>query len=374
MVKEKESKKIIVLSAHTPSLFWFRMDMMANFNACGYKVVAAGNENEAKWSQKFAGNGIKYRQIVVSRNGTNPINDLKTLRSVKKLFKEEKPTKVFLYNAKAVIYGGITASKLHIEYYPLIAGLGSIFLTAGLKNKILKAILCWDYKKALKKSKYVFFQNRDDSDFFVSRKIVKQEKIVYIHGSGVNLEKFKQEPLPLENAFLFIGRLIKDKGVCEYLEACRFIKNKYRDVRCYLVGPFDSNPSALRREELQKYIDEGVIEYFGEQEDVRPYLKKCRVFLLPSYREGTPKAILEAMATGRAIITTDAPGCKETVTDGLNGYLVPIKNVAALVEKMSALIEDASIAERFGQESRRLAEEKFAVNLVNETICKTMNL
>lgn len=374
MVKENELKKIIVLSAHTPSLFWFRMDMMASFNACGYKVVAAGNEDEEKWSQKFAENGIKYRQIVVSRNGTNPINDLKTLRSVKKLFKEEKPTKVFLYNAKAVIYGGITASKLHIEYYPLIAGLGSIFLSAGLKNKILKAILCWEYKKALKKSKHVFFQNREDSDFFVFRKIVKQERIVYIHGSGVNLEKFKQEPLPLENAFLFIGRLIKDKGVCEYLEACRLIKNKYRDVRCYLVGPFDSNPSALQREELQKYIDEGVIEYFGEQEDVRPYLKKCRVFVLPSYREGTPKTVLEAMATGRAIITTDAPGCKETVTDGLNGYLVSIKNVAALAEKMFVLIEDNSIAERFGQESRRLAEEKFAVNLVNETICKTMNL
>ena len=368
------SKKVIVLSAHTPSLFWFRMDMMGRFKALGYEVVAAANEEETKWSQKFAEYGIKYRQIFVSRNGTNPINDLKTLRFIKKLFKEEKPSKVFLYNAKAVIYGGIAASKLNIEYYPLIAGLGSVFLSDGLKNKILKAILCREYKKALKKSNYVFFQNRDDSDFFVSRKIVKQEKIVYIHGSGVNLDKFKQEPLPSENAFLFIGRLIKDKGVCEYLKACRLIKNKYQEVKCYVVGPFDSNPSALQREELQKYIDEGVIEYFGEQEDVRPYLKKCRVFVLPSYREGTPKTVLEAMATGRAVITTDAPGCKETVTDGLNGYLVPIKSVAALAEKMSALIEDTSIAERFGQESRRLAEEKFAVNLVNETICKTMNL
>lgn len=371
MIKEN---KVIVLSAHTPSLFWFRTDMMMSFKSCGYEVVAAANEDEAKWSQKFAKFGIKYRQIFVNRNGTSPINDLRTLRSVKRLFRQENPSKVFLYNAKAVVYGGIAASKLHIEYYPLIAGLGSIFLSNGIKNKIIKSILCWGYKKALKKSNYVFFQNKDDSHFFISQKILKKEKIVYIHGSGVNLEKFKKEPLPSENTFLFIGRLIKDKGVCEYLEACSLIKNKYKDVRCCVVGPFDSNPSALKKEELQKYIDEGVIEYFGEQEDVRPYLKNCSVFVLPSYREGTPKAVLEAMAEGRAIITSDAPGCKETVVDGLNGYLVPVKDVNALAEKMSVFIENPSIAERFGQESRRLAEEKFSVISVNKIICETMKL
>ena len=156
-----------------------------------------------------------------------------------------------------------------------------------------------------------------------------------IHGSGVNLEKFVPTEMPEIPTFLYIGRLIKDKGVGEYLEACQKIKRLYgKKVRCLLVGPFDSNPSALKPEELQPLINSGVLEYFGEQSDVRPYISQCSIYVLPSYHEGTPKTVLENMAMGRAIITTDAPGCRETVVNGENGYLVEVKNEDAEVDRM----------------------------------------
>lgn len=373
-VKADIKNKIMVVSAHTPSLFWFRMDMMRQFIALGYDVVAVANEDEEKWKDKFLSYGVRYKQVYVNRNGTSPIKDFKTLKEIKRLIKDERPNKIFAYNAKAVIYSGIAAKKLKVDYYPLIAGVGSVFLSRSLKNRIIQSIMSAEYKKALKRSKAVFFQNRDDSALFLDKGLVKQGQIVYIHGSGVNLETFKSEVLPNNFSFLFTGRLIKDKGIREYLEACEIIKRKYPDVKCMLVGPYDTNPTSLREEELKRYIDSHIIEYYGEQRDVRPFLRQCSVFVLPSYREGTPKTVLEAMATGRAIITTDAPGCKETVVDRENGFLVPIKNVDALVDKMVELINNPRLVREFGIRSRQIAEEKFSVETVNDTICKTMEI
>ena len=373
-VKADIKNKIMVVSAHTPSLFWFRMDMMRQFITLGYDVVAVANEDEKKWKDKFLSYGVRYKQVYVNRNGTNPIKDFKTLKEIKRLIKDERPNKIFAYNAKAVIYSGIAAKKLKVDYYPLIAGVGSVFLSRSLKNRIIQSIMSAEYKKALKRSKAVFFQNRDDSALFLDKGLVKQGQIVYIHGSGVNLETFKPEVLPNNFSFLFTGRLIKDKGIREYLEACEIIKRKYPDVKCMLVGPYDTNPTSLREEELKRYIDSHIIEYYGEQRDVRPFLRQCSVFVLPSYREGTPKTVLEAMATGRAIITTDAPGCKETVVDRENGFLVPIKNVDALVDKMVELINNPRLVREFGIRSRQIAEEKFSVETVNDTICKTMEI
>lgn len=373
-VAKAKKGKIFVISAHTPSLFWFRLDMMQRFVSLGYDVVAVANESEDEWKGKFATYGIVYKQIYVNRNGTNPLKDLKTLKAIKKLLKRERPEKVFAYNAKAVIYSGIAAKKLKIEHYPLIAGMGSIFLSNSLKNRILQKVMCSEYKKALKKSKAVFFQNKDDSELFLQKRLVTQQQITYIHGSGVNLEKFKVESLPTSIAFLFIGRLIKDKGVREYLDACKTVKEQYPNVKCMLVGPYDTNPTSLKREELSCYVDSNIVEYYGEQSDVRPFLKQCSVFILPSYREGTPKTVLEAMATGRAIITTDAPGCKETVVDGENGFLVPIKNAEILAAKMIDLIKNPQLVSEFAAKSRKKAEERFSVEIVNDTICKTMQL
>lgn len=369
------NKRIAVLSSHTPSLFWFRMDMMRKFQRCGYEVFAVGNESTKVWEEKFLEYGITYKEIFVSRNGVNPLDDVKTLRSIKRILKEIKPDKIFTYQAKTVIYGGMAANQLGItEVYPLIAGMGSVFLKNDLKTRIIRTVMTTEYKLGMHKCPVVFFQNHDDEQVFRKNHIINNQKVVMLHGSGVNLDKFHVEPLPKQFAFLCISRLIRDKGVLEYLEASRSVKKEHPEVRFLLVGPYDSNPSAIKPEELQAFIEDGSIEYYGEQVDVRPYLAQCNVFVLPSYREGTPKTNLEAMASGRAVITTDAPGCKETVVDGENGYLVPVKDVGALCEKMTYFIEHPMLVSEMGKNGRRKAESIFDVEVVNMRICEAMGL
>ena len=367
--------KILVLSSNTNSLIQFRLDMMKSFQSRGYTVVAAGDAPEEEWSDYFSAMGIRYRQIFVQRNGMNPKNDLKTLSSIKKLLQEERPDKIFAYQAKSIVYGGAAAKQLRIkEFYSLIAGVGSIFVSKGIKIKIVRAILSLQYRHAMNKAPIVFFQNNDDVELFLKKKIVKRSQVCVINGSGVNLDIFTPMPLPEQTAFLSVSRLIKDKGVREYLSAARIVKERYPHTRFMLVGPFDSNPSAIKPEELKPYIDDNVIEYFGEQRDVRPYLGQCSVFVLPSYREGVPKTVLEAMASQRAIITTDAPGCRDTVIDGENGYLVPVGDAVALADKMIELLNSPDQIAVMAKKGRRIAEEKYDVNKINKNICDAMKM
>lgn len=367
--------KIAVLSSHTPSLFWFRMDMMQDFIALGHTVVAVGNESEEKWKNVFKEKNIEYRQADISRTGTNPIKDLKTYFSLKSILKEIKPDKIFAYQAKTVIYGSLAANSLGIrEIYSLIAGCGSIFISEKLLAKFLKPILKFEYKVALKYNKKVFFQNVDDVLLFSSMGIVPREKTVIINGSGVDVERFFEKTLPNEFAFLNISRLIKDKGIIEYLEAARIVKAKYPNVRFLLVGPFDSNPSALKSEELDLYVSRGLVEYFGEQTDVIPFIEQSTVYVLPSYREGTPKTVLEAMSCARPIITTDAVGCRETVINGLNGLLVPIADIDALANAMIWMIENPENLEKMAEASRKIAVDKYDVHKVNKVIMQTMKI
>ena len=367
------NKTVAVLSSHTPSIFWFRMEMMQEFQKRGWRVYAVGNEPETKWAEQFQSKDIIYRQIQVERNGINPIHDLKTLSSIKSVLREIRPEKIFCFQAKTIIYGAIAANALGMtEVYPLIAGVGSAFLSDSPRARLVRAALITEYRYAMRKCPAVFFQNEDDEQLFRRYRMIIRQKTVRLHGSGVNLERFQVTPLPEQPAFLCISRLIRDKGVMEYLEACRMLKLKYPDVRCMLVGPYDSNPSAMKSEELQPYIDSGVVEYFGEQKDVRPYLEQASVFVLPSYREGTPKTVLEAMACGRVIITTDAPGCRDTVKDGVNGYQVPVKNAFAVFSAIQRLIDFPETIAKMGKQSRIIAETRFDILSVNNEICQTM--
>ena len=367
--------KIVVLSCHTHSLFWFRMDMMKQLIAQGHQVTAIGQEPETGWAEKFQKNGIEYRQIQIERNGINPLHDLSALRDVKRKLKAIMPQKIFCYQAKTVIYGCLAAHSLGItEIYPLIAGLGSVFRGKGVKKSLIKLIMKMGYRQALQYSRKVMFQNKDDLSCFVDQGIIEREKTEIIHGSGVDIDKFQVTELPEKPSFLLIARLIRDKGVMEYLNACKLIKQRHPGITCMLVGPYDTNPSAITPAELKPFLLDATIEYFGEQNDVRAYLNRSSVFVLPSYHEGTPKTVLEAMASGRAVITTDAPGCRETVRDGYNGFLVPVGNVEALVKRMEQFIETPSLAERMGRQGRKIAEEKYDVNKVNKAIFEIMEV
>lgn len=370
-----QGKRIMVLSCHTHSLFWFRTEMMKEFLSLGYEVVAVGQKPEAEWTEKFSSYGVKYRQLDVQRNGTNPLQDITTLKKIEALMEEETPDILFCYQAKTVIYGCIAAHKRGLtQIYPLIAGLGSVLIGGGFKNKLLRVLLETEYKLSLKHARAVMFQNPDDMRFFIKHKMVKKEQCRMINGSGVDTEHFTPMPLPDGTAFLCISRLIRDKGVGEYIDAAREIHKKYPSVRCLLVGPFDTNPSAIKPEELQTYIDDGSVEYFGEQSDILPYMAQCGVFVLPSYHEGTPKTVLEAMACGRAVITTDAPGCRETVKNGENGVLIPVRDTDALVRAMEDFITDPYKAVPMGMAGRRIAVNKYDVKKVNGAIIKIMDL
>lgn len=289
--------------------------------------------------------------------------------------KKEKPDKVFAYQGKTLIYGSVAARLNGIAgIYLLVAGLGSVLRGTGFKNKIVQMILKTELWVAFKCCKKAFFHNMDDRSDFTQRGLIKDRKAFILNGSGVNLDRFQPAPIPAEPAFLFIGRLIKDKGIVEYLEACKAVKSEYPHMRCLLVGPYDSNPSALKPMELQPYIDNRTIEYFGEQEDVRPFIVQCSALILPSYHEGLPKAVVEAMAMGRPIITTNTPGCKETVTDGVNGYLVEAKDVQGIVARMKHLICNPNISRKMGAESLRIATEKFDVKIINQTLMRETGL
>lgn len=367
--------KIIVLSSHTSSLFWFRIDMMKSFHQKGYDVVAAGPDEEKVWKEKFEEQKIKYVQIQVSRNGLNPLSDMKTFFCLNRLLKQEKPDKIFVYQAKTIVYGCLAAKVNHIqEVYPMVAGLGSVFRGFGIKNALAKIVMQMLYRLAFACSEKVFFQNQDDRNELLNLRLLKESQTVMINGSGVNLDNFKPVPLPSTPTFLYIGRLIRDKGIMEYLDACKDIKLQYPQVRCLLVGPFDSNPSALKPEELQPYINNKIVEYYGEQSDVRSYIAQCSTYVLPSYHEGTPKTVLESMAMGRAVLTSDAPGCRETVVDGKNGFLIPVKDVSALVEKMKFLILHQDLNAQMGKASYNIAVDKYDVRKVNDCIMKTMKL
>ena len=364
------------ITAATFTIPWFREDMLRDFAGRVDDVVVLGNETDEKWIPYFEELGVRYRTYPVSRNGLNPISDVKTYRALKRIIAEECPDKVLTNFVKANVYGCIAAHNLGIkDIYVMMGGLGSVFHGDDRKSRLARLFVTAEYRASLKHSKKIFFQNDEDSKLLCDLGTVKSEQVVRIYGSGVNTEHFKREPLPEQMSFAFIGRLVRGKGVLDYLDAARIVKRDYPDVRFDLVGPYDTNPSGLKPEDIEPYIEDRTVVYHGEQKDVRPYLKNASCFVLPSYYgEGTPKSALEALATGRPLIVADAVGCREVVRDGENGFLVPPRNPRSIVRAMTRLIEQPELAERMGRASRRMAEGIFDVRRVNETISETMGI
>ena len=218
--------------------------------------------------------------------------------------------------------------------------------------------------------------NTDDLDLFTKLGILPDsQKTVLINGSGVNIEHYAYtKPKNGKMVFLIIARLLWDKGIGEFVSAARLLKKKYPEVSFHIVGPYDNNPSAIKRNDILKWQDEGLIEYMGSTEDVRPYIAECSVYVLPSYREGTPRSVLEAMSMGRPIITTDAPGCRETVIDGINGFLVPVRDSERLSNAMEKFLQNPSLITEMGAKSREIAEARYDVNKVNHSIMQAMGL
>lgn len=349
--------------------------MIRNFTQLGHEVVVVGNEPESQWTDFFSINNTRYRRVSVNRTGLNPLQDLWTLQEIRRVITEEKPKKILSYLAKANIYTGLISCLFpETEVYPMITGLGSIIRGTGMKNRILGKVMLILFRNAFRKAPKVICQNKDDQRLLLEAGVFNESQMALVNGSGVNTEKYAYDKVPPDVSFLFMGRLNRDKGIIEYLEASRLVKKDFPKATFTVMGRFDSNFTSIKPTELQPYISDMSINYFDEQDDVLPFLKACSVFVLPSYHEGVPKSILEAMSIGRMIITTDAPGCRETVIDGQNGFLVEVGNVVELADAMRVAASSSQLREEMGTASREMAVAKFDVDLINADINKIMDL
>jgi glycosyltransferase involved in cell wall biosynthesis len=366
--------KIVLIGPYTKSLISFRGELMKQWLAAGHEVIAMAPESG--YEEEFAAMGVQFCLLPFKRANINPIGDISLLLFLIKQFQVIKPNVVFSYAIKPVIYGSVAAKLSGVDkIFSMITGLGYVFTGNSFKQNLLRLITVLLYRQALSFNRKVFFQNPDDITAFTSLNIVEECRTVLINGSGIDIDNYCYTESPYDKiSFLLIARLLWDKGISEYVQAAEIIKKRHPSVKFQLLGPYDSNPSSIKSEDINRWTTDNVIEYLGETNDVRPFLAASNVYVLPSYREGTPRSVLEAMAMGRPIITTDAPGCRETVRDGENGFLVSVKNVQALAEAMEYFILHPEQIKEMGLKSRQIAEEKYDVRKVNEVIIQAMRL
>ena len=368
--------RVVVLTNLAGSLINFRGPLLQAMVDRGHEVVACGPGHDLALVERLSALGVSYRNVPLGRTGMNPNQDLKTLTALRQLFLELSPDLFFGYTIKPVIYGSLAARWAGVRHiYSMVTGLGYAFSKGTLKQQLVNLAARTLYRTSLASNDKVFFQNPDDRDLFVKLGLVKPGQAVLVNGSGVDLAHFCPAPLPPPPTFLLIARLIEDKGILVYAEAARRIKQRYPEARFHLLGPFDTNPNSISRTQVEAWEDEGVITYLGKTRDVRPFMREATVYVLPShYREGTPRTILEAMAMGRPIITTDAPGCRETVIDGENGFLIPTKDVTSLTKAIEKFLEQPDLVAQMGRRSRGIAEQKYDVHKVNAVMLQTMGL
>ncbi len=373
--------RFLLLGGYAESLINFRGHLIDVLITEGIEVhvAAPGLSEGSDVYTALLEKGAIPHDVALSRTGTNPILDLWSVWRLVRLMRMIKPDVFLGYTIKPVIYGSLAAKIARVSRrYALITGLGYAFQddALGLRGVIVQKVARVLYAAALRVTHKVFFQNPDDQALFVLLGLIPTRvPSVVINGSGVDTQYFNIEPLPLGGPrFLMIARLLGAKGVREYAAAATKLRTVYPHVQCALVGWIDDGPDAITQAELDAWVDAGIVDYLGRLSDVRSAIRSCTVYVLPSYREGTPRTVLEAMSMGRPIITTDAPGCRETVIESYNGYLVPPRSVDDLVIAMIRFIEDDGLAERMGEQSRRHAECKYDVQKVNESMVREMDV
>jgi len=366
--------RVVVLGSYAPSLILFRGPLIAELVRRGYDVIAMAPRIDADTDAAVRALGAKPQEIALDNASMSPAATMATIRALEAAFRRIAPQAVIAYTIKPVTLGTLAAARAKVpNIVALITGLGFAFTEGGgLKRRLSRIVATLLYKRALAKASSVIFQNPDDRAFFRAARILRRDDASVVNGSGIDLARFEPAPLPEAPIFLMIARLLGDKGVREYAAAAALVKAKHPQARFQLVGYLDPSPDGITQAEVDGWA--GAVEFLGRMDDVRPAIAAARAYVLPSYREGTPRSSLEAMAMGRPIVTTDVPGCRETVVDGVNGLLVPVRDAEALAGAMARLIAEPALAENMGRESRRIAEEKFDVHRVNEAILEAAGL
>ena len=373
---------IALIGTVASSLYGFRADLIHDLLKKGHQVYAFTSEYTADDLKKIEQLGAFPVTYGLNRGGLNPLSDIVATYKLSKKIREIKPDLVFSYFSKPVIFGTIAAKLAKVpQNIGMLEGLGYTFTQQpeGLskKTELIKKVQVFLYKLALPKLDHLIFLNNDDQiDLLINNNITVRHTHI-LGGIGLDLKQYKYSPanqtLPIQ--FLFIGRLLKEKGIHDFIAAAQIVKAKFPQTTFTVLGGIDeANLGALTKSELTQYIDKKVINYPGYVENIADWIKKSHVFVLPSYREGVPRSTQEAMAIGRPIITTDVPGCRDTVVDGLNGFLVPKWNAQALAEKMIYFIEHPEQVRIMGDESHKIAVEKFDADKVNQRLLEILGI
>ena len=362
---------VMLVGSYAPSLWLFRSQLIAELKLRGYRVFGCAPDHTGA-AAKMRALGAEFVPVGPNRTSVNPLGDLVYFWRLMHLYFQIRPAAVITYTAKPVVWGSLAARVTGVgKVLAIITGLGFAFSVAKSSPRSLVALVTERlYRCALRGCHTIIFQNPDDQKEFAERHFLDggQNSLV-VNGSGVDLSKFRAVALPSAPIFLLVARMLHEKGIREFCEAAARIKLRYPEACFRLVGWFDSNnPRGISPDELEAWCSNRVAEYRGPVDDVRNEMEQCRIYVLPSYREGIPRTVLEAMAMGRPIITTDAPGCRETVRDGWNGYLVPVRDSVALAEAMERLLANPRLAEQMGANSRLLAESKYDAREVAEEI------
>lgn len=344
------------------NIYNFRSGLVKQLLQDGHEVHAVAPRDE--YSEKLIDWGCIYHPIRVKGNSFNPFHDLSLLVELFIVMRRIKPDIYLGYTIKPNIYGSLVSKILRFPIICNISGLGTVFIWRNWINRVA----IWLYKFSIRHASFIFFQNREDRDLFAFRVNVDLSKVGLLPGSGINLEKFRSDNFQPEQfpVFLMIARLIKEKGIYEYVSAARAVKKKYPGVKFKLIGQFAVNdPRGVKPEEVKLWEEEGIIEYLKPVLDIRSVINESEVIVLPSYREGVPRTLLEGGAMSRPLIASDVPGCREVVVDEENGLLCKVKDAKSLTECMIRYISmNDDQKRRFSVNSRRLMEEKFDESIV----------
>lgn len=369
----KSPRRVLLFGSFGPSLEVFRGALISAIVAGGDELHAMAPQIDRITQERITARGAIVHPVSFSRTSLGPLAFVSLLQQIARKFRSIKPDVVIAYTIKPVVIGSLVNRKA--RFVAVVTGLGYAFTQGpGIKRKVAKLAARSLYRMALSRADIVLMQNRDDlEELRRLGALPSTAPVGLLNGSGVELDRFTASPPPSEPRFLMASRLLGDKGVREFAYASAQLLRARPDVRIDLAGFFDGSPDSIHPDELEDMVAHGV-RYLGHLDDVRPAMRACSVYVLPSYREGTPRSVLEAMAMGRAIITTDAPGCRETVLHGRNGLLVQPRDGAALASAMAELAADPERVRKMGVESRKLAEERFDVRIVNDCLLRHARL
>ncbi len=357
--------RLVIVSNTSTYMVRFRSELMAEMvrRGCDVTVLSPNDEyaSELEWP------AVERIELALQQHGLNPLSELRTLFQLIAAFRRLRPTLVVNYTVKPALYGSIAARLTRVpRVVSVFTGLGYWFTDARTLRSATGHAIRAALRLALRRNARVYFQNRDDRDLFVQLGLTSAAGTRIIDGSGVDTERFAPAAAGAAQAtFLLVARLLAEKGVREFAAAAQELRRRHPQARFQLVGPIDRNPAAIGHAELDGWRASGAVEYLGEVPDVRPLIAAAGVVVLPSYREGTPRSVLEAMAMGKPIVTTDAPGCRETVQNGVNGFLVRPRDAHALAAAMETFLQQPGLIARMGSESRRIAVQRYSVAKVN---------